>query len=300
MRQIVFSVINAFSMKHLVTYILIIYTTFSFANSSINRIMKEAQKPSLLEENLRVLSDEIGGRLPGTPVLKRAVDWSANAFKIAGADTVLIEPFPIQVSWQEGNTRIQIASPDIFNVRSVSFGWSPALITKSPIRVVDIGMGSAKEFKQAGDLSGAVILLHSKPMKSWEDLSDEYLNLPPIVERAVAGKAAAIAVMSTRPRELLYRHMNAAPNKIDVLPIFLLAREDAQRISRLLKKHRNVTINIDMPNKIGPAFTAWNVIAEISSVSPVFEKPAGTSKSPAGTKTGDKYASGGPGRPGPP
>lgn len=38
----------------------------------------------------------------------------------------------------------------------------------------------------------------------------------------------------------------------------------------------------------------------ISSVSPVFEKPAGTSKSPAGTKTGDKYASGGPGRPGPP
>ncbi len=38
----------------------------------------------------------------------------------------------------------------------------------------------------------------------------------------------------------------------------------------------------------------------LSSVSPVFEKPAGTSKSPAGTKTGDKYASGGPGRPGPP
>ena len=37
-----------------------------------------------------------------------------------------------------------------------------------------------------------------------------------------------------------------------------------------------------------------------SSVSPVFEKPAGTSKSPAGTKTGDKYASGGPGRPGTP
>ena len=38
----------------------------------------------------------------------------------------------------------------------------------------------------------------------------------------------------------------------------------------------------------------------LRSVSPVFEKPAGTSKSPAGTKTGDKYASGGPGRPGPP
>ena len=36
------------------------------------------------------------------------------------------------------------------------------------------------------------------------------------------------------------------------------------------------------------------------SVSPFFEKPSGTSKSPEGTKKGDKYASGGPGRPGPP
>ena len=37
-----------------------------------------------------------------------------------------------------------------------------------------------------------------------------------------------------------------------------------------------------------------------TSVSPFFEKPSGTSKSPEGTKKGDKYASGGPGRPGPP
>ena len=34
-----------------------------------------------------------------------------------------------------------------------------------------------------------------------------------------------------------------------------------------------------------------------TSVSPFFEKPSGTSKSPEGTKKGDKYASGGPGRP---
>ena len=36
---------------------------------------------------------------------------------------------------------------------------------------------------------------------------------------------------------------------------------------------------------------------QLTSVSPVFEKPSGTSQSPKGTKTGDKYASGGPGRP---
>ena len=53
----------------------------------------------------------------------------------------------------------------------------------------------------------------------------------------------------------------------------------------------------NMENLFEPFFTTKPIGR---SVSPVFEKPAGTSKSPAGTKTGDKYASGGPGRPGPP
>ncbi len=55
-------------------------------------------------------------------------------------------------------------------------------------------------------------------------------------------------------------------------------------------------------SEIVTALERYGILFKIeqSSVSPVFEKPAGTSKSPAGTKTGDKYASGGPGRPGPP
>ncbi|WP_258956665.1 sensor domain-containing diguanylate cyclase [Legionella sainthelensi] len=39
------------------------------------------------------------------------------------------------------------------------------------------------------------------------------------------------------------------------------------------------------------------ILQEDTSVSPVFEKPSGTSESPKGTKTGDKYACGASGRP---
>ena len=250
-------------MNYLVTLILTLYTSLVFAQTSIEQVIKEAKKPSLMEENLRFLSDEIGGRLPGTPALKRAVDWSVNAFKIAGADKVLVDPFTIQVSWQEGKTDIEVVSPEPFKLKAASFGWSPALITKTPARVMDLGNGSAKEFSQAGDISGAVILIHTKLMSSWEDLFAEYSDLYPVVDRALAGKALAIAVMSSRPLDLLYRHMNVGPNKIEALPIFLLAREDAQRIERLLEKKKELTLNINMPNKIGPAFTAWNVSAEI-------------------------------------
>src|SRR5450755_3729323 len=62
------------------------------------RLIAEALKPSPLETNLRRLTDEIGGRIPGTAAFQRAVDWGVGAFKEAGADSVHTEEFTIQHS----------------------------------------------------------------------------------------------------------------------------------------------------------------------------------------------------------
>ena len=71
-----------------------------------NRLIAEALKPSPLESNLRRLTDEIGGRIPGTPAFQRAVDWATTAFKEAGADSVHTEEFTIEHSWAEGATEM--------------------------------------------------------------------------------------------------------------------------------------------------------------------------------------------------
>jgi len=228
-------------------FALVLYSTLSTAQSPVERVMAEAAKPSNMEKNLRVLTDEIGGRVPGTPALRRAVDWGMNAFRAAGADSVAIEPFTIPVGWQEGNTSVHVVSPAEFKVRSISFGWSPAFTTTvdgkdKPVRIVDIGEGSADDFKKTGDITGAVLLLHSNTMKSWDDLFAEYLNLHPIVDRAIAGKAAAIAAMSTRPLDLMYRHIYSAPGKLSPFPMMQFAREDGQRIARLLADGKKVTL----------------------------------------------------------
>src|SRR5262249_26483419 len=59
----------------------------SAAETESDALIREALKPSPLENNLRRLTDEIGGRVPGTPAFQRAVDWSVAAFKEAGADS---------------------------------------------------------------------------------------------------------------------------------------------------------------------------------------------------------------------
>jgi carboxypeptidase Q len=236
--------------------------TLAYGQSN-DRVMQEALKPSTpLQENLRVLTDEIGGRVPGTPAMQKAIRWGVDAFKGAGADSVHTEEFTIAQSWAEGNTEVDVVAPVKFHVRAQSIAWGPPL-QPTTARVVDIGMGSDAEFAKAGDISGAIVLAHSEVLKTWEDLFNEYYRAPGIIANAVKGKALAIAFTSSREHDVLYRHINTSTGNIDVIPQVLLAREGAERIARLLAHGEKVQMSLSMPNIVGPPITTSNVVAEL-------------------------------------
>jgi carboxypeptidase Q len=245
------------------------------SKSDADRLIDEALRPSPLEQNLRHLTDEIGGRVPGTPAMDRAVAWGVAAFKDAGADSVHTETFKMPVSWAEGATVVSVSSvgtasdpkasalpPVEFKVRAVSIAWAPAIAAKH-VPVVDVGNGTAAEFKKAGDISGKMILVHSDVLKTWPDLFNEYMSAPPVIDAAVKGKAKAIAFIATREHDVLYRHTNAMNGEIDRIPMVLVAREDGERIGRLVTSGHPAWADLSIPNKIGGPITSSNVIAEI-------------------------------------
>src|SRR5206468_2080082 len=75
-------------------------------NSGPNHIIQVALQPSPLEANLRRLTDQVGGRVPGTLAMQHAVQWGMQAFTAAGADSVHAESFEIPNSWSEGATEM--------------------------------------------------------------------------------------------------------------------------------------------------------------------------------------------------
>jgi carboxypeptidase Q len=235
----------------------------SFGQNAADRVIAEAQKPSALESNLQQLTDHIGGRVPGTPAMQKAVDWGVTSFKAAGADSVHTESFSIQASWAEGATRMSVVAPESFTLRAVSIAWAPALTPHAHVRVVDVGQGNEQDFAKAGDIAGAILLVHTEEMHTWDDLFAEYLKAPGIIDRAVKGKALAIAFQSTRPHDLLYRHTNAGDGEIDRLPMVLVAREDAGRMARLLVSGQKLYADLSIPNTVGGPITAANVVAEL-------------------------------------
>ena len=259
----------------------LLFAVFSCAaspsDSDAARIIAESLKPSPLEANLRRLTDEIGGRVPGTRAMDQAVEWGVEGFKAAGADSVQKEDFTLRFSWAEGATQFSATTPVYegvdskqgsmpfahFSVRAVSIAWAPALEAVHHVPIIDVGMGTAEDFNKAGNISGKIVLVHSVILKTWADLFDEYMRAPAAIDAAVKGKAKAIAFISTREHDLLYRHTNSGRGEIDRIPMVMVAREDGERIGRLLASGHPVWADLAIPNKIGGPITTSNVVAEL-------------------------------------
>ncbi|HXX20552.1 MAG TPA: M28 family peptidase [Candidatus Acidoferrum sp.] len=228
-------------------------------------MIQSALGPSPLEENLRYLTDAIGGRVTGSPEADHAVAWAVEALRRAGVDEVHTEKFTIPVGWSEGRTHVEVLAPAPFPVRLVSIGWSPPTpgggITAD---VVDVGMGDDAGFAKAGGASkGAIVLVRSKLLQSWQDLQSEYLTNAKIVRRAMNAGAAAIFWMSTRPNLLLYRHIRIGDGHLGPLPEAVLAREDAERLVHFLASGQKVRVRFEMPNHVSGPVQSENVVAEI-------------------------------------
>lgn len=227
--------------------------------------------PSPMEENLRRLTDEIGGRVTGSPEMAKAVDWAVAAFRAAGVD-VHTEKYTLPVTWSETASRLELLSDVKFPIRLVSVAWSPATPPNGiEAAVVDVGYGTPDDFaKAAPQLKGSILLVHTDVSSTWADLSKEYSQPPPVIDRAVKEGASAILWMGQRERMLLYRHSNSLAGEIDRIPQAILAREDAMRLARTITAYPGkVRAHLDLLNSIGGPFEQRNVVGEIRG----YEKP---------------------------
>ena len=226
---------------------------------------------SPLEENLRHLTDDIGGRVSGSPAMAKAVEWGVASFRAAGVE-VHTEKYMLPVAWSEGDTRLELLGPVTFPISLVSSGLSPATPAGGiEAAIVDVGDGTEAEFASTGAaVKGAILLVHSDMGTTWADLFNEYLRPPDIIARALKGGAKAILWTGARERKLLYRHTNSLDGSVDKIAQAVVAREDALRLARVVAAHPGkVRARLTMPNKITGPVEQENVVAEIRG----YEKP---------------------------
>jgi Zn-dependent M28 family amino/carboxypeptidase len=100
-------------------------------------------------------------------------------------------------------------------------------------------------------------------MLSFEDLFAEYLAGPEMLKAAEGSGAAAILFMSTRSRDLLYRHTITFDGTLVSIPIAMVSREQGLRLARLLEKGDEPQLSLEIRNRTGGPWKPQNVVAEI-------------------------------------
>ena len=187
--------------------------------------------------------------------MERAVEWALAAFRDAGIDDVHTEKFTIPHSWSEGATRVEIVSPSGFAVHAVSGTWSPATPPSGiEADVIDAGSGTAEDFARAGSAArGAILLVHTNVLRTFSDISAEYLRNPEIIRRSIAAGASAILWMGAREGMLLYRQRVGLgqDGSIEKLPQAIVAREDAQRMAGQLAAGQRIRVRAGIAESCG-------------------------------------------------
>jgi hypothetical protein len=233
------------------------------AQDAPHRLAARAQGETPLFADLRELCDGIGGRPTGSAACDRAIAWAAKKFRDVGSQNVSVEPFAAQSMWLPVSAEASAVAPVQFNIRIASAPMSPSTKGAIEARVVDAGEGTPDAFaKLGGAVKGAIVLVDSSEMKTFDDLFAEYMRNAALLEAARKYQPAALLLESTRPRGLLYRHPISIDLNYGPVPTAVISREHAERLARLAEKG-DVRVRVSMTNKTAPSYESKNVVAEI-------------------------------------
>jgi hypothetical protein len=242
---------------------LVLFAIPAWPAEDVDRLVGAMLADTPILTDLQSLTDEVGGRVTGSPANEAAVDWALARFSAAGV-AARREAFDMPNQWQERAVSAAIEG---------DLRWEPDVVAKPfssgaeqlTAPLLDAGTGSAGDFGRLGAAARGAWLLVETPVLDDEaglqGLFAEFVDAAVITPRAVDAGAAGLVYMSSRPKNLLYRLPDlVTPGQ---LPILLMAREDAQRAQRSLRAGRALSLTASIDVDSGYAYQAENVIGEI-------------------------------------
>jgi carboxypeptidase Q len=231
-------------------------------DDAARRLVARSLGDTPIFDDLKELCDGIGGRPTGSAASQRAIDWAARKFQSAGLNPTL-EPFQIPDLWLPVSSEASAIAPETFPIRLAAAPFTASTKGALEARLVDAGEGSEADFGKLGTRArGAIALVHSKEMKTFDDLFAEYVRNSPLIAAAKKAGVAALLLQSTRPRGLLYRHPMTFDGSPVPIPAAIVSREHADRLARLAEKHE-VRVRLNLQNRLGGPYQSQNVVAEI-------------------------------------
>ncbi len=233
-------------------------------DADVHRLVAALLGPTPLADDLRELTDEIGGRPTGSAANLRSVDWALEKLRKAGVEARK-ETFEMPALWLGESAAVTVQGDGVrFAPKVVASPFStgtPDGGLTSPL--VDGGRGAEEDFARLGDAAaGAFVLIETDELLDLAGLFAEYRANAAIEPRAFAAGVAGVVYMGSRSRDVLHRH-NAALGPKNEHPILAMERDGARRALRLLRSGALLTIEARIEVRSGGPYESYNPIGEI-------------------------------------
>jgi carboxypeptidase Q len=262
------------------------------------QLIAEIRDHSELMANLEYLSDRIGPRLTGSPLLKQANDWTVEMFKKYGLTNVHLEGYTIAHAWIRGTAKARIVAPTEHPMTIVSSAWAPS--TKGLVRgpVVYFDAKKPEDFSRFhGKLKGAIVIMQDpQPLSPQRPLDPNFIATrpmqeppPPVGQPALPDPydkfladekkkaqffidegVVAILRDSNKPHALLnMTDYTFEPFTMGPLPSAYITGENYRTIFRMLKTGP-VQVELQITNSLSPKpVEVFNTVADLKGT----EKP---------------------------
>jgi len=237
--------------------------------SALAAVAGAATMESHTYEYVAELSDDIGGRVTGSPEAAKAIAWGLQKMKAIGLENVRTESFPLFRGWRRISAQAEIVSPLERKVEIDSLGWvgsTPASGVEGEIVPVNPFQQDEEIRNNARNWRGKILICIGKGAPAADALL-AFEKFGDLLDAAHA--AGALAVIGGQGGDGSFgMHLTHTGilgfNRMFEIPVVSLTQEDQKQIQRFLDAGRSVRMKINVQNQFtdGPVDAA-NVVGEI-------------------------------------
>jgi hypothetical protein len=232
--------------------------------NDVQRLVAALLGETPMVDDLRSLTDEVGGRPTGSEANARSVEWALERFREAGVEASR-EAFLMPARWLEVSAGARIEGEGVaYAPRVAAMPYStgtPEGGLTAPL--VDGGRGTKEDFERLGaSARDAFVLIETDELLDVPGLFKEYTEAAALEALAFDAGVAGVVYTGSRPRDVLYRH-NASRGPGNRHPMAIVERTAGQRALRLLRAGIPLELTLDLEVDAGGPYESHNVIGEI-------------------------------------
>ncbi len=217
---------------------------------------------------LTELSDDVGGRVTGTPAGQKAIDWSVAKMKTIGLANVRAEKWSMWKGWTRGSSSAELLAPLHRTLTVDSMGWTGS----TPPQGVEAEVVTANLFDMDDEIAhisrfrGKIVMMKPEgvPKKNFWMLFAQYGDFLKALHEA--GAVAVIGGQDGFKAEGMHlTHTGIIGFAQDfAIPVVDMAMEDEGQLERFLAAGKTVRVRINVQNTFtgGPVESA-NVVGDI-------------------------------------